>query len=289
MEKPTHTGRVYLWMRTLASPILWGANAFLALLLWGDGIINTFPETYEYSRYLAPITDLHWHWKVIITLVLNIILFVELSFRAVGKGERQRDEYYSKLQQIEQARPHIILREPHAEYVEPVHIQAVGSTTTAVSLIRVRFVNSPTGPPLPNSVARGVRAKVRFFESAPEGRLLLMIEGKWAESDQPSIRDFRDYRNDLLKIDFGIEEEHSLDIAFRDDQTGEFYAFNHDNYSYPQMKKPEHLLAGQHFLVRISLFGPWVDETFEFLFANDSFETDPLRPLSLSRPLRMHA
>jgi hypothetical protein len=226
---------------------------------------------------------------VIITLVVNIILFVELSFRAVGKRERQRDEYYSKLQQIEQARPHIILREPHAEYVEPVHIQAVGNTTNSVSFIRVRFVNRPAGPPLPNSVARGVRAKVRFFEAAPEGRLQLMTEGKWAESDRPSIRDFRDSRGDSVKIDFGIEEEHSLDIAFRDDHTGEFYAFNHDNYSYPQMKKPEHLLAGQHFLVRISLFGPWVDETFEFLFANDSFETDPMRPLSLSRPLRMHA
>ena len=93
MEIPTHTGRAHLWMRTLGSPVLWVANAFLALLLWGDGIINTFPETYEYSRYLAPITDLHWHWKVIVILVVNIILFVELSFRTVGKRERQRDDY----------------------------------------------------------------------------------------------------------------------------------------------------------------------------------------------------
>lgn len=73
-----------------------------------------------------------------------------------------------------------------------------------------------------------------------------------------------------------------MDIAFRDDQTGEFYAFNNDNYTYPQMKKPEHLLAGQHFLVRISLLGPWVDETFEFLFANDSIGTKIVRPLPLS-------
>jgi len=65
-------------------------------------------------------------------------------------------------------------------------------------------------------------------------------------------------------------------------QTGEFYAFNNDNYTYPQMKKPEHLLAGQHFLVRISLLGPWVDETFEFLFANDSIGTKIMRPLPLS-------
>jgi hypothetical protein len=47
------------------------------------------------------------------------------------------------------------------------------------------------------------------------------------------------------------------------------------------MKKPEHLLEGQHFMVRISLLGPWVDETFEFQFAHDSSGTKIL-PLMLS-------
>jgi hypothetical protein len=149
-------------------------------------------------------------------------------------------------------------------------------------------VNAPPGLPFPNSVALGVRARIRFLEATPGGKLLLMIDGKWCDSDQPSIRNWQQFRNDLLKMDFGIEEEHSLDIAFRDDRTGEFYAFNNDNYGHPQMKKPEHLLSGQKFLVRITLTGPWVDETFEFVFANESFGTDALRPLSLSRPLRMH-
>jgi hypothetical protein len=260
---------------------MWGANAVLALLLWGDVMAKTFPDTEDYFRYLTLLTDLPWHWKVIITLVVNVVLSVEVSFLAVRKRERQRDEYRMKLQQIEQARPHIVLREPDAEYVESVRIQAIGNLTNVVSFIKVRFVNTPTGLPFPNSVAHDVRAKVRFLEPTAGGRLLLAIEGRWADSDQPSIRDWRQYRNDLLKMEFGIEEEHSLDIAFRDDQTGEFYAFNNDNYSYPQMKKPEHLLAGQRFLVRISLLGPWVDETFEFLFANDSIGTKIMWPLSL--------
>lgn len=283
MEMPPYTTRGYLWMRTLGSLIVWGTNAVLALLLWGDVIANTFPDTENYFRYLALLTDLPWQWKVIITLVVNAVLFVEVSFRAVRKRERQRDEYRMKLQQIEQARPRIVPNEPDAEYVEPVHIQAIGNITNVVSFIKVRFVNTPTGLLSPNSVAHDVRAKVRFLEPTPGGRLLLAIEGRWADSDQPSIRDWRQHRNDLLKMEFGIEEEHSLDIAFRDDQTGEFYAFNNDNYTYPQMKKPEHLLAGQHFLVRISLSGPLVDETFEFLFANDSIGTKIMRPLSLPR------
>lgn len=281
MEMPPHTTRGYLWLQTLGSPVVWAANAVLALLLWGDVIGTTLPDTQPYFLYLAPLTDLPWHWKVIITLAVNVVLFVEVAFRAVRKRERQRDEYRKKLQQIDQARPHIVLREPTAEYVEPVHIQAIGDVTNVVSFVTVRFVNKPGGLPFPNSVAREVRAKVRFLEPTPEGRLLLTIEGKWADSAQPAIRDWRQHKNDLLKMEFGIEEEHSLDIAFRDDQTGEFYAFNNENYTYPQMKKPEHLLAGQRFLVRISLLGPWVDQTYEFLFSNDSVGTKIVRPLSL--------
>ncbi len=260
---------------------MWAANAVLALLLWGDLVSTWIPETQEYFRYLAPLTDLPWHWKVIITLAVNVVLFLEVAFRAVRKRELQRDEYRSKLQEIDQARPHIVLREPTAQYVEPVRIQAIGDVTNFVSFMRVRFVNRPAGLPFPNSVAHDVRAKVRFLEPTPEGRLLLTIEGKWSDSAQPSIRDFRQHRNDLTKMDFAIEEEHSLDIAFRDDQTGEFYAFNNDNYTYPLMKKPEHLLAGQRFLVRISLLGPWVDQTYEFLFSNDPVGRNLVQPLSL--------
>jgi hypothetical protein len=281
MEMPPNTTRAYLWVQTLGSPLVWAANAVLAVILWGDVIAEKLPDTQNYFRYLAPATDLPWHWKVIITLAVNAVLFVEVAFRAVRKRERQRDEYRTKLQLIDQARPHIIFREPTAQYVEPVQIQATGNVTNVVSFLRVRFVNKPPGLPLPNSVARDVRAKIRFLEPASEGRLLLTIEGKWADSAQPSVRDFRQHRNDLTKMEFGIEEEHSLDIAFRDDPTGEFYAFNNDNYTYPQMKKPEHLLVGQRFLVRISLLGPWVDQTYEFLFSNDSAGTNIMRPLSL--------
>ncbi len=289
MEMPPNATRGYLWMRTLANPILWGMNALLALLLWGDVIGKIFPDTEDYFRYLALLTALPWQWKVILTLLVNIVFFMEVSLRAVREGERQRDEYRRKLQQIEQARPHIVPRQPDPEYIEPVHIQTIGNVTNVVSFIKVRFVNLPTGLPFPNSVAHDVRAKVRFFEPVPGGRLLLAIEGIWDGSDQQGIRHWQQHRNDLLKMEFGIEEEHSLDIAFRDDETGELYAFNSDNYGYPQMKKPEHLLAGQHFFVRISLLGPWVDEAFEFLIANDSLGTTVADSLSLARPFGRQA
>jgi len=247
--------------------------------VWNDSITRIFPETENFFNYLAFLTDLPLHWKIIILLGANILLVVEGAAGAIRKRERQRDEYRLKLEQIEEANPHIVLREPGAAYIEAVTIQAIGNVTNNVSFIKVRFVNKPRVPS-PNSVARDVRVKLRFFEPVPGGRLVLAIDGRWADSDQPSIRDWRQSRPDLLKMQFGIEEERSLDVAFRDDQTGESYAFNNENCHYPLMKKPEHLLVGQQFRVRISLLGPWVDETFEFYFVNDSQGTKIL-PLML--------
>jgi hypothetical protein len=279
MDTPLHTSRRSVWAATLGSPITWLVNAVIALLAWSDSITRIFPDSENFFSHLAFLNDLPWHWKLIILLGANIFLVVEGAARAIRKRERQRDEYRLKLKQIEEAKPHIVLLEPDAAYVAPVNVQAIGNVMNTVSFMTVRFVNQPQGP-FPNSVARDVRVKLRFFEPVTGGRLLLAIDGRWADSDQPSIRDWRQSRTDLLRMGFGIEEGHSLDVAFRDDQTGEFYAFNNENFHYPLMKKPEHLLAGQHFRVRISLLGPWVDETFEFQFANDSGGTKIL-PLML--------
>jgi len=281
MEIPQHTSRRLVWEATLGSPLTWVVNAVIALLAWSDSITRIFPDAENLFSHLAFLNELQWYWKIIILLGANIFLLVEGAARAIRKGERQRVEYRLKLKQIEEAKPHIVLREPDAAYIAPVNIQAIGNVMNAVSFMTVRFVNQPQGP-FPNSVARDVRVKLRFFEPVPGGRLLLAIDGRWGDSDQPSIRDWRQSRTDLLRMGFGIEEELSLDIAFRDDQTGEFYAFNNENCHYPLMKKPEHLLVGQHFMVRISLLGPWVDETFEFQFANDSGGTKIL-------PLMLHS
>src|SRR5215470_10845277 len=107
METPPNITRGYLWMEILANPILWGMNALLALLLWGDFIASKFPATDDYFRYLAPLTALPWQWRASITIVVNIVLFLELSFRAVGNRERQRNRNQSELQETGKSTPHI--------------------------------------------------------------------------------------------------------------------------------------------------------------------------------------
>jgi len=44
----------------------------------------------------------------------------------------ERNEYRIKLKQIEEAKPHIVLREPEAAYFGPVNVQAVGDVMNTV-------------------------------------------------------------------------------------------------------------------------------------------------------------
>ena len=237
---------------------MWAVDGILLLLAYGDLLSKAFPSTEELLKKLAFLSFLPWYWKIIIILGANILLIGEGAFLAIRRREGQRDSYSLKLREIEDAKPNIILREPGAESVEQVTRRAGVNVLATSPFIKVRFVNSPTAR-YPNSIAHAVIARVKFYDVA--GTLLLDMAGRWADSDQPSIRDSRESRNDLLRMEFGIEDEHSLDIAFRD-TNGEFVAWNNDNYNFPDMKKPEHVLPGSHFTVEVRLSAVWIDKTF---------------------------
>ena len=116
--------------------------------------------------------------------------------------------------------------------------------------MKVRFVNRPTTNS-ESAIAHQVSAKVKFFDEG--GRLILEMDGRWDDKEQPSGRPFTQTKRDLLLTDFSFEEEHNLDIGFWDNQAKEFVAFNNDNYNYQTMKKPEHILQGNRFKAEIRL------------------------------------
>jgi hypothetical protein len=209
-----------------------------------------------------------WPYLALIAIYLAIHLvrtpwkLDQKKITEITNLETERDKYLRSLTEIEKAKPNIVLRQPGAESVEQVTRAINGKPLTTVPFVKVRFVNQPTES-YPGSIAHAVMARIRFYDL--NNRLLLDMQGRWADSDQPSLRDFRQSRNDLLRMDFGIYDEHSLDIAFRDD-TGEFVAWNNDNYNYPDMRKPEHVLTGDSFFVEIKLSAAWVDNTFKFQF-----------------------
>ena len=207
-------------------------------------------------------THPQWGWKswVIGALTIAIFLLIEGSYRLHQEGEKEKDTYKQKLDEIENTRPHIVLHSK-AEYVENSNFQFPNFSAVAaaikVKLINKPLINSPSG------VANGVRARVGFFCG---DNLVLEMNGRWSDSDEPSMRDPRRSRSDLLAVDFGIGEEHDLDIAFRE-PNGNFVAWNNENYNYLDAKKPEHCLKGDSFTARIVLSAPYVKEEFSFAFS----------------------
>jgi hypothetical protein len=209
-------------------------------------------------------THPQWGWKnwAIGALAITIVLLIEGSYRSHRDSENEKEGYKQILHEIENTKPRIVLCYPQSEYVEDVSFQWGEKVIGIAPVVKVRFINKPRTPS-PSSIAKGVRAKISFFS---EENLLLRIDGRWSRSDQPSIRDPRASKNDLLTVDFGIEEEQDLDIAFRE-PGGDFIAWNNDNYNYGNFRKPEHRMTADKIDVKILLVAPYVKEEFALSFS----------------------
>jgi hypothetical protein len=187
---------------------------------------------------------------------------------ALANATTSRDELAKKLKEIEDARPNIVLRDPGAEHIQstPMNVQFGGALI--LSFAKVRFVNKPSTP-AQRVEAKKVMAKVKFYDV--NGSLVLEMDGRWNDSDQPSTVPPGKSRNSLLPIDFAIDQEHNLDLAYWDQNSKGFVAWNNDSCDYPLGKKPQHVLKGQCFKVEIRLVSPEVDRTFSFQMATDEF------------------
>lgn len=114
-----------------------GVMSALALVLLF--LPSTFPDKYRWCVWLA---------SGVCFLIANFVVWRRESLRA--------DIAEEKLTEIEEAKPRIILREPNAIHVEPIHIEhrmsGVPGHWKTVSFVKVRFVNNPPNS-YPSSVA----------------------------------------------------------------------------------------------------------------------------------------
>jgi hypothetical protein len=223
-----------------------------------SGILSLVRELYGMYAGNLPPRNLFWSCA--------LIAFIISSFILLWGENKARKKAEKALAAIENARPQIILKEPHAIYIQDVLFTGPNMKTYATRFLKVRFVNAPLATH-PTCNADGVKADIQFFRG-DEKHPLLEIEGRWSDSDQPSTRKFAESRTDLLRARFGIGDIHELDIAYRDPRTMSCYAWNNDNYNYPDFTKPEHLLDGETFRAEVRLIGTWVDERFNLRFRN---------------------
>jgi hypothetical protein len=265
-----YSSRYQVLKEAFLRPSFWVINGLYALVNLDLFVRDNFlPDGLKH--YLQLLDLFHslppWEW-VMILLCINFLLLFEGATRTVRDRERKNNDLAAKLEIIERLRPRIRPKGLDAAHILSVQFSPPNVVPFIAPSLRVRLINDPEGSSQ-SAVAKGVGAKIQYSPGEQDG-LPLEIDGRWADSDQPSIRDFRQSRNDLLRTDFSIGGEHILDIGFKDPQSGAFFAWNNDVYDYPGFKKPEFRLTGGSIAVEIRLRGPEVDKKFRFSFVVDN-------------------
>ena len=250
-----------------------------------DNILLAFlmvvvPAVAAWSRDPAHVPD----WAVIKTtggiyLILFVVYLIYHGFRSPWKLDIDQAEKLAsvtarasslddKLRRIEEARPNIVMHDPSAEHIQTLPVAFTPGGVMILSFAKVRFVNRPLNSSQRIN-ANKVIAKIKFYDV--NNILLLEMDGRWDDSDQPSSLPRGKSRNELLPIDFLVEQAHNLDLAFWDQASREFVAWNNDSCDFPFGRKPQHVLKGDRFKVEVRLVSADLDKTFNFQLATDEF------------------
>src|SRR5208282_4118036 len=169
----------------------------------------------------------HWSWQTWIAVfaVVNFLVVFRGAGLAITKRENEKKNLVGKLEEIEKAKPRIRL----GDYPGGICIANISQTygewrSESVPFLSVHFVNDPIGP-YPSAKANDVRATINYYRCS-DGKHILSVDGRWSDSSQPSALNPLVSKTHLLPVTFGIGEAHSLDIAYRDVQTGQYFAWN---------------------------------------------------------------
>jgi hypothetical protein len=211
----------------------------------------------------------HWSWSI------WLIVFLLLAFFGVWEGSYRHSKeqgaeitvLYAKLQEIDDAKPHIVLRNA---YTERVNVNRDGVVLFVANVLRVKLENISQNH-YPNNEAKGVIAKISFYDSS--GNLLISdMDGRWTDSTQPVGPHWQSVVP-LLETGFRIGAKHDLDIAFRDTSNTYietmnpgFVALNNDNFRFQGWKNPGHILVGERFVAKIRISAVWVSTEFSVEF-----------------------
>jgi hypothetical protein len=216
-----------------------------------------------------------WGWKMwgLGVAMSTAVFAIEYSCRRIREFEAKLIKVTGKLEEIEKSKPRVELKEPGAIYCESVNQNFGGQHgdilyQQTVPFWKVRSVND-LETSYPSAKANGVRAKIDYYRCSDSARVL-SIDGRWSESDQPSAISPLASKTHLLVATFGLGEERSVDIAYRDGRTGQYYAWNNDNYNYEFFLYSQRVLEGDRFQVKIRLWGDWIDATSSFVFRTEN-------------------
>ena len=255
--------------------------------LWRYSVLTLEePENGSNRLYRKVLTELFRGWAVAMSTVTSLVfLFLPLLFPNSFRDSSSVPASYvwvaavvcflaanfmvwrrerEKVEAVENGKPNIKLMQPDAVRSEDVY-QRFSDQKGAllheqvVPFLKVRFINDPKVS-YPSANATGVRAYIKYYR-LPDEDLLLSLDGRWAESDQPSACSPSLSKAHLLAATFGIGEAKSVDIAYCD-SSGRFFAWNNDNYAYVSQYwlHPKHLLNEGRYRIEVRLRGDWIDK-----------------------------
>ena len=234
-----------------------GGSAFVVIVDWGHRL----------GAWGEPGKSLFWG-VVGLGFFMSMFLSWKVERDSLTASKLQEESLAAKLKEIDDAKPRLILRNV---YTEKVDANQNGIRVMVANVVRAKFENTPSSN-YPNNEAKQVIAKVSFYD--PNGNLILEMDGRWTDSTQPLAPHWVS-RVPLLETDFRIGATHDLDIAFRDVTFTQVYgdgpqaglvALNNDNFLFQRWRKPEHVLAGDRFTVKIRLCAVWVNTEFSMEF-----------------------
>lgn len=234
-------------------------NAILFLYSIATTFRDAFPPEIQ-DKYQLHLFLPKWSWQTWLAVfaVANFFIVLRGAYLAVKRREEEKVALETKLQEIDDAKPRIILCNP---YTDRVAVNQNGLQVCIANVLRVKLENAP-GNNYPNNEAKNVTAQISFYDAT--GNLLIRdMDARWTASTQPLGPHWQSVVP-LLGMGFGIGAKRDLDIAFAEltyinTPPPSLVALNNDNFRFPRWRDPNHILAGERFVAKIRVSAVWVD------------------------------
>lgn len=198
---------------------------------------------------------------------LLIVLLVSLAMAPY----KQRDAARNELQQIYEQKT----AKRYAEMTAYKPMAELGSFKDTKEGINIEGVCASFVPFRNISqtiTAKNVWANISY--RSLKGDILLELDGLWNEVCDPSI--VTNFSGDVREVDFKPNgASYNLIVAFKYLNDDCCYGYNYGNSSVKDYRRPDHKLAGNKFMITISLYGQNLHglETFMYILTNYGKDT----------------
>jgi hypothetical protein len=225
----------------------WVVTVFIV----GDayGLVRSLTEAAN-QQFVMPL----WAWLLILVLILVITPFIPFH-----KMKIERDKLRRK------PKPKLeIVDKPYTDK-RPLYHES-GLVIAQPFCANLRFRNSPEIRTSETN-ANKVYAETTFYDMNLK-EILKVDKLRTSDIPEPS-RQLGIPERQYYEVEFNANgNPREYTIAIKHEEDADCYAFSDHNYFYPKWRKPEYILQGDKFYVRVNLKGENAEGEFWFILCN---------------------